>query len=140
MSSNRYLWALTLGFAVVAGACQSSTAVDPAVTAAAGTYVLRSINDSTLPYTVDASATSHVDITADTLRVGNNGAFLDQTYLRTVTTGVADGLSSQSFVGTISVSGATVNFIVDGQLFAAGILNGSTLTISGNGTKSVYAR
>ena len=119
-------------------ACASTSATDPAVSAAAGNYVLRTINDTILPYTVSQTSTSRRVITADTLRIGLDGAFLDITCFRLDS--IATTFPADTLVGVIQVNGTTVTFLAGSQVVAAGSLSGSTLTLSGNEATSVYTR
>lgn len=121
-------------------ACDSVAPTDPAVIAIAGNYVLRSINDTLLPYTVQTSATAHDDIVADTLNLGLNGVFLDRSFFRHVVTGSTDTFDSQALDGYLAVSGSTVNFLVNGAIVVSGTINGTTLTLTGNGNTSVYTK
>jgi hypothetical protein len=136
-TSARALGAAFVGIVAIA-ACKSTSATDPAVSAAAGNYVLRTINDTVLPYTVSQSSTYRRDITADTLRIGLDGAFLDVTRFRLDS--IATTFPADTLTGVIQVSGTTVTFLVGSQVLAAGSLSGSTLTLSGNGARSVYTR
>jgi len=135
---TRRLLTVLLGIVAV-GACESN-ATDPAVSAAAGNYVLRTINDTNLPYTVTQTTGYHIDITAETLGIALDGTFLDITRLRQTDSTNASIFSADTLDGYIQVSGPTVTFINGQQILGQAVLQGSTLTLSGSGVTSVYTR
>lgn len=118
-------------------ACRSSSAPD--LTTYAGNYVLRSINDTLMPYTVAQSTNYLLQISADTIFMATNGTFVDATHYKRTNNGVIDS-PADSLGGVWRVDGANLTFqAVTGDLFSAN-LTGSTITLVGSGSKAVYTK
>ena len=118
-------------------ACRTNTVPD--LTPYAGNYVLRTVNDTPLPYRVHAVADTTIDIVADTIFMSASGSFIDATHYRDSASTVVM-LTSNSLSGNWTVSGSTVTFdAVSGDLFT-GALTGATITIVGGGARAVYSK
>jgi hypothetical protein len=133
---------LTVLLAVAAiGACNASTDVlsSDDRTSAAGNYGLVSVNDTLLPYPLLAGTGHVLELTADTVFMNVNGAFLDITRYRDTNLGVITPLSD-SLGGAWRLNGSTVTFNgVNGSQFTA-TLSGRQMRINGSGLVTVYSK
>jgi hypothetical protein len=113
-----------LALAISLAACTSSDATAPTVSIA-GTYTLKSINGTPLPY----SFTTSLTLTSDVLTMSSNGSYSDvATYSNGTTT---------TEIGTYSNNNGSITFNdqTDSVIYA-GSLSGSVLTeISGSYTE-----
>jgi hypothetical protein len=105
----------------------------------AGNYVLRSINDTLLPYTLLNNSSIQLSVVSDTIFMGVDGRFVDRTHYRRVLNGVTD-FPADTLSGTWTVKGATVAFTSStGENFAA-TLSAQQLIMVGGGLKSTYTK
>ncbi len=84
----RRLAIAVLGFAAIVACDSNKVTVD--LSADAGNYVLRSLNDTVLPYTYTQDSVLTILITADTIFMGVDGHFLDRTHYLRIQSGVTD--------------------------------------------------
>jgi hypothetical protein len=105
----------------------------------AGNYVLRSMNDSTLPYLYASTTTQQVFILSDTIFMGVDGRFTDHTHVRFVNNGV-ESLQDDATTGKWSTKGATVIFEGDDGSNITANFVGQQLVIVGDGRRAVYSR
>jgi len=121
----RRLTQLLIGSAclVAASACNNDS-TSPTVNIY-GTYSLRTINGSSLPYQFTASNGQVVTLTNDILTLNPDGTYTDQSYL---TSFQGTNVSTES--GTWSSNNGAISFydITDGGLTYGGSLSGSVLT------------
>ena len=105
----------------------------------AGNYVLRTINDTIMPYTLIADGTTTLDIVADTIFMGVDGHFTDRTHQRLQQNGTTT-FPVNVTTGTWSEKGSTVLFDGDdGSTITAGFA-GTSLIILGSNLRAVYTR
>src|SRR4051812_45749223 len=117
--------------AIVTVIACSDSATGTVNAADAGNYVLRTMNDTGLPFKVFSDATQRDDIMADTIFMGVDGRFTDKTYRRLTQSGTVT-LPVQVTSGTWAEKGATVIFSgSDGSLVTANF-SGSQLIITGS--------
>lgn len=124
----------------VVAACSDSTSPSGSVT---GRYVLRTVNGSTLPYSIgyDQTTGDQVDIIADTLWLNGSGNYNETFYYQyTGSSGVS--VQPQYEVGTWSSTNGSINFYdqTDGGVQYQGSVSGSTLTEIAQGYTQVYAK
>jgi hypothetical protein len=140
LASGSFMILGVLATTLLVAACNSDS-TDPAVSALAGTYILRTINDTTLPYTEAAtSSDTTFVVVADTLTIASDGTFLDVTYERDTPSSGTATFPISTLGGFIAVDGTTVQFVVDGSVAAIATVSGSTLTLDGNGLTSIYTK
>ena len=122
---------LTAGLFAVAlslAACSSSDATSP-TTSVTGTYTLKSVNGTTLPYVFTPSLT----LTSDLLTMDANGNYTDAATYSNGTTSTEQGTYSYN-------NGAiTFNDITDGVVYQ-GSLSGSVLTEISSGYTEVFQK
>jgi hypothetical protein len=120
-------------------ACGDNSSTGTVNAADAGNYVLRTINDTIMPYTLVNSSTAQLSVLADTIFMGVDGHFTDRTYQKLVQNGVTT-LPVNVTDGTWSEKGATVVFNGnDGSVITASF-QGSSLVILGSNLRAVYTR
>jgi hypothetical protein len=134
----RRLAIAVLGFAAIVACDSNKVTVD--LSADAGNYVLRSLNDTVLPYTYTKDSVLTILITADTIFMGVDGHFLDRTHYLRTQSGVTD-FPIDSTAGSWTEEGATVIFSDDlsGYTFTADF-SGTSLIMVGGGLKATYTR
>jgi hypothetical protein len=98
---------LLAGLLVVA-ACGSDATTSPASASIAGTYQLRAINGSALPFTYQ-SGTTKVIVTADALTVADGGTWSEQASF-TLTVNGSTSAQVVSDGGTWTRAGTSVSF------------------------------
>jgi len=93
----------------------------------AGTYTLRTINSSGLPYAIQSSGTT-VQITGDQVTVADGGSFSETTSYKVVATGASQVGSS---TGTWARAGSTITFtfLTGGSGVITGSGDGTNLTL-----------
>ena len=124
---------------LVISACQSSSdAVSPNTTAVAGSYGLLTVNDSTLPRTVNASTNYLLQIVNDTIQLSTVGTWADLTnYVET--SGTTINFPFNLIFGTFTVSGTTINFTTSTGNTFAGTVAGNSLQIVGT-ARALYVK
>ena len=126
-----------LAMVVAGAACQEATAV-PNTSAAAGNYVLLSINDTVLPRTVRKDTNYQLQITSDTLALSAFGTWADLT-IYAETSGTETLPNTNLALGKYSISGGTINFeTYQGDKFSGSISNNSVI-ITGT-TRALYIK
>ena len=134
----RRLLAAVLFTAAVA-ACDTSPTNSTDLSADAGNYALRTLNDTVLPYTILNTATLRLEVLGDTLFLGVNGSFTDRTHYRRTQNSVID-FPADTTSGSWSERGSTVTFkATSGEVFVANFV-GSQLVIVGSGLRAVYTK
>lgn len=122
-------------------ACGGSDSTSPASASVGGTYSLKTINGSPLPF-VFQSGTTSVTILADALVVGENGTWTESTsYKQTVNGQTSTGTGGDA--GTWVRAGTAVTFTstTQGGSGYRGTFTGSGLDMTDdNGFRSVFAK
>jgi hypothetical protein len=132
---------LSAALLLVALGCGSDKVTGPPTAASvAGRYSLKTVNGAPLPFLLGQVGTSKTEVMADVLALSANGTFLQTSTIRTTVDGVAS-TSSASEPGKFTMSGSTATFVfdVDGS-YGTGTIDDRTLTISGNGFVTIYAK
>ena len=114
----------------------------PTNASVAGTWSLRSINGSALPFVVFQDATSKEELTSDVFTFTSSGTFTEHTTIReTLSSQVTT--TDQTDDGTYTLNGTaiTVHFNSDGSNMT-GSVSGNTITVtdSGSGLVGVYQK
>lgn len=120
-----------------AAACGGDGVNDPP--SIAGTYNLETIDGQAPPVVVFEEPGLKVEIVSGNFILTANGTFTTTVVWRTTENGVASN-GSESFPGTYTVTGSTVNFVYsDGDTDSA-TLSGGTLTFSDEGHTVVFRK
>jgi hypothetical protein len=121
---RRFTTGIVIALALSLAACAASDATSPTVSIA-GTYALKSVNGSSLPY----SFTTSLTLTSDILTMGSNGSYTDIATYSNGTTTTEQGTYSNNN-GSITFTDLTDSVVYQGSL------SGSVLTeISGSYTE-----
>jgi hypothetical protein len=113
-------------------------------TAVAGSYSLKTVNGSPLPYTIIAQGTSKLEITADVITLTANGSSSGSvsqlSTLRNTQNGQAT-TSTQTDAGTYTLNGSAISikWSSDGSI-STGSLSGNSMTITDQGLALVYSK
>lgn len=121
-------------------ACGDSTGPGLGLGTPTGTYTLRTINGSALPFTVDDGAGTVVVILSDAFALQDGGRFTETFSLRVTENGTTT-TETNTNAGAWTLAGTAVRltFDVDG-LSVSGTLSGGVLTIVDEGLSLVYRR
>jgi hypothetical protein len=121
-------------------ACGDSTGPGLGLGTPTGTYTLRTVNGSQLPFTLEASSTATVVLVGDVLTLQDGGRLTESFTLRitqnsatTTETGTASG------VWTVTGTAVTLTFDDEGPILS-GTLSGGVMTIVDSGLSLVYRR
>ncbi len=133
----RRLATVILGTLAIAAcsAAEPMTAPDPSM---AGTYQLKTMAGSTLPYAVLQQPGLDLKVTAESMTLDAAGAFTDITNYLRINNGVVD-YPVDTLVGTWTAYQSNVTLVAKGQKFG-GTVVGNTLTLSDGVLVSVYSR
>lgn len=104
--------ALAVGLGVAAGGCDdsSSTALEPNLSVASGTYVLSTVNASPLPVEVRNDPNLRVTITSGAIVLGGDGTFRQSFMLSETPAGASASVRESVTQGTVTMSGARIQF------------------------------
>jgi hypothetical protein len=130
---------LTVFLALLAIACGSDSSTAPGGTIA-GTWSLKTINGTSLPFVLAQTGTNKAEIVGDVYVISGTGSFTQTTTVRTTTNGVAT-TQSVADAGTYTLNGTaiTVRYNSDGST-ATGSWSGNTITVTQDGLAAVYTR
>jgi hypothetical protein len=123
-----------LAFAALA-ACGDSTSPDSVT----GTYTLRTVNGSPLPYPVLQSSADTIEITSDMISLNDGGKFAELGTARSTQNGVVT-TSTIADAGTYTVTGTAI-ILVSAQFGSiSGSVSGGTLTRTTQGLVAVFQK
>ena len=119
-------------------ACGGDGITDPASVSLAGTYSLKTVNGSPLPFTV-SDATGSATLTSDVMTVADAGTWTEHYTFRLTVNGTTTNESGDTS-GTWSRSGTSVTFKADGGTAYTGTFNGSGFTLNDGDHVYVFAK
>jgi hypothetical protein len=125
-------------FAVAA--CGGDSGTGPAAASIAGTYTLKTVNSTPLPYTMPDDGTGTIEILGDSYTLADDGNYTQVTQFRLTVPGQSPGVFSLNSHGTYAVAGSTITLADadDPTDKATATLNAKTLTFSVEGFVLVY--
>lgn len=132
--------ALAMCSALVLSACGDSTGPDEI--SVEGSYTLETINGEGLPFVwEELDANTRIEIVAGVIRLDDNGTFSDETDVRLTQDGEVTNFDEDA-VGTYTITGNTITFVVDAQHSYTATIDTSagTITQSIEGFVLVYRR
>jgi hypothetical protein len=134
--------AALLALVVAVAGCQSTEPGSQDRSAAAGVYILRTVNDTVPPFLVLRQATYIVEIMADTITLGAGGDYKDIAHYRQTYTDFTTRALVDTVQGTWIILGSTVSLKASSGDLSTGnsTVNGTVLTVVGDGLVSVYTR
>ena len=131
---RKVLMVLVVGFSIACGdgVTGSSTTT--------GAYSLRTINNTSLPYTIVGSSNVKTEILDDVITLYQGGTYAESGHSRTTTNGqVANGSNSEA--GSYSTFGTSLTLRSgDGARTRISTIDGNTMTIVESGMLSVFAK
>ncbi len=119
-------------------ACGGDSSTNPSESIA-GTYTLRTVNGSALPFTFYSDATTKVEVTDDAITINEGGTFTETGHTRTTTSG---RVTTESIVdaGTYTRNGTAITFKGSDATPTSGSISGSSLTLADQGISAVYSK
>jgi len=124
----------------LAMACGGDKSTNPNSDAVEGTYSLKSVNGSPLPFTIQ-SGTNSIMLTKDVLTVAGNGSWTESiNYTETINGQMNTGTDADG--GTWTRAGSSVSLystVTNGTAYT-GIYNNGTLTMSAGGFTQLFVR
>ena len=126
---------------VAAAACGGDSGTGPAPSIN-GTYALKTVNSSPLPYALPDDGTGKVEIVADSYSLAADGKYTSVTQIRVTPTGGATTDLTVDSKGTFTRSGNSVTLTDadDPTNVITATVDGTNLTISVDGFVLVYQR
>ena len=125
-------------FAAALLACSASTITDD-LTPYAGDYTLRSVNGFPLPYAIQKTSSSTLEITDETFSLTSAGGFVDITHYRHTVTPTVE-FPTDTLRGTYTVRGQTASFTTTGGTVFRGTMGSSQFSLEGSSTILLYQR
>lgn len=122
-------------FLILLAACSDSTGPETI----AGTYSLRTVNGSSLPYVLAQGAADKDELTDDAITLNEGGTWTESGHLRSTRSGV---VTTQSVVGsgTYARTGGTGITLTGANGSSSGTVGAGTLILSDQGVSAVYIR
>jgi hypothetical protein len=121
-------------------ACGSDNVTDPITGSIAGVYPLKTVNGSTLPYTLPGgTASNNTTVTADVITMNDNGTWSEVFSYRETVNGSTTN-QSDTDGGTFFRSGANITLSSGGSTAYSGTFNGQSLLLASGGFTLVYTR
>jgi hypothetical protein len=105
----------------------------------AGTYTLRTINGSNLPYTVVQVGADKLEITDDAITLNDGGTWTESGHYRETENGVVTTTSIVD-AGTYTRTGTAITLASPTTGTVSGTVSGGTLTVSLEGLSAVYRK
>jgi hypothetical protein len=135
---GRWAWLAVVGLGV--GACGSDSSGPDDDGPFSGTYSLRTINGTALPYTVGEVEGFKLEIVSDVFTFNENRTFRDIAVTRETENGVPTTVTD-TIDGTFVVLNNTIQLTeTGGQQLTATLSGGNTMTASGQGLTFVYRK
>lgn len=131
-------WFAILLLALTAS-CGDNNSTNPATASVAGTYTLRTINGTALPFTLFGSGANKVEITSDVVVLNEGGTWTETGNVRTTTNGQATNESSTDS-GTYTRNGTAITLTSAASGSLSGTVSNGTLTLTDQGLSAVYTR
>lgn len=103
-----------------------------------GTYTLRTINGSPLPYLAQ-SGTVRVEVTDDVIVLNNGGTYSETGHTRTTVNGQVT-TDTGTDTGTWSTAGTSITLRSNDGTSSVGTVNAGTLTVVDQGLSAVFTR
>ena len=132
--THRLFAAMTL---IVLAACGDST--EPTTASLAGTWTLQSVNDATLPATVNGSGANRSDVTKGSVILVATGNYTQSVEIVTYVSGQASTMPLND-AGTFTVSGSTITFTSTGGSTQTATVSGNSMTVVAAGATAIYVR
>lgn len=134
---RRLLAALSL-FALLT-ACGGDGSTGPAAGAISGTYTLRTINGSPMPYVAQQGGGFKYEITDDAYTFTEGGAWTELGHDRTTSNGV-ETIATFTDAGSYTRNGAGITLVSPATGAATGSESNGTLTLNVDGFVFVYMK
>ena len=119
-------------------ACGGDGSTGPTVSVA-GTYTLRTVNASPLPYTVTQSGPYRYEITSDAYTLTDGGTWSEIRTDRTTSNGVVT-TSTSSDAGTYSRNGTAITLVSPNSGAVSGSVTDGTMTLTAQGVALVFVK
>jgi hypothetical protein len=125
-----------LAFAALA-ACGGDSSITPGTVT--GSYSLRTVNGSPLPFTVIQIGADKIEITGDVIILNEGGTFTETTSQRTTENGVVT-TSTIDDAGTYTLTGTAITLTSPESGSISGAVSGGTMTLTLEGLAAVYSK
>ena len=131
--------AVMAAMVVAVGACSDSSGPDEGGSIA-GTYSLRTVNGSNLPFTVVQLPEFKVEVVSDVVTLNANNTFSEVFTSRT-TEGTTVTTESETTTGTYTLTGSLLRMTdTEGNVITAAFSAGNTLTATAGNFTLVYRK
>lgn len=134
LSLRHFTW-LALAASLGAVACGGDSSTGP-ISQVSGTYDLRTVNGSALPFTTYQSANERDELLSDVI-TASGGSFTElSTYRVTFNGQVSSG--TQADAGAYVVNGTAVSFVFNSGSSGTGTISGNSFIVADAGVSSYY--
>lgn len=124
-----------------ASACGSDSSTSPTTDAIEGTYSLRTVNGSPLPFTVVQSGTNSFVLTSDVITIASNGSWTESIqYRETVNGQTTNGTDADGGTWVRSGGNVSLKSNLSGDIAYSGAFSGGSLTFNASGFVAVFSR
>ena len=120
-------------------ACGSDSATNAGPASVAGTYTLRTVNGSPLPYTVFQIDNDKYEITGGAVTLKEGGTWTQSAADR-MTEGLSVVTSTFTATGTYTLSGSSITLVSPGTGIISGSVDSGTLSLTQDGVVAVYRK
>ena len=134
---RRFLAALSL--LTLFTACGGDGSTDPTTASIAGTYTLRTVNGSPMPYTVTQSGPYKYEITSDAYTLSDGGTWSEIRTYRTTSNEVVT-TSTNPDGGTYSRNGTAITLVSPNSGAVSGSVANGTMTLTAEGFALVFVK
>ena len=137
----RRLVARLLGFGalVTLAACASDSSTNTGPASVAGTYTLRTINGSPLPYTLFDFGGDKYEITAGAITLGAGGTWT-QSGADRMTEGASVVTSTFTATGTYTLAGNVITLVSPGTGIVSGSVDSGRMSLTQDGVIEVFTK
>ena len=137
----RRLVARLLGFGalVTLAACASDSSTNTGPASVAGTYTLRTINGSPLPYTLFDFGGDKYEITAGAITLGAGGTWT-QSGADRMTEGASVVTSTFTATGTYTLAGNVITLVSPGTGIVTGSVDSGRMSLTQDGVIEVFTK
>ena len=126
-----------LAFAALA-ACGGDSSTSPA--SVTGSYTLRTVNGTPLPYTLIQLGNFKYEITSDVITLNDGGTFTESGADRTTEEDGTVTTSTITDAGTYTLAGTAITLNSPDSGSINGSVSDGTLTLTGEGVVAVYSK
>ncbi len=117
--------------------CACSGSTEPVITS---TYALQSVGGSPLPFTVELTVASRLELVDDVVTLSARGQYTETQHYSATSTAAAPNILTVADTGTYTQDGNSVSISTRSSGMLAGTLDSDTLTINSTAGTLLYVK